>query len=603
MMDRRPPTRVTRRTWIAGAAAGSAGLASVRSARASAVPGSAFGPPGSALSGRGVFSHRLGNVGATPPPVRVSGEFSLVGVEWSGPARPRVELRVAGAAGAWSRWGLASVLGHGPDGPVERLGSPLWAGRARWVQLRSSEPLTGVRLHFVAAGAPPSGGPAGAPPSAGPAGASAAGAALAQPVLPAGSGQPPIIARDGWAHGRARPRDPAAYGAVRLAFVHHTDGLNAYSAAEVPGMIYGIFLFHRFTNGWNDIGYNFVVDRFGRIWEARAGGIDLPVVGAHAGGYNLESTGVALLGTFTDALPSGAATGALERLVAWKLALHGIPARGRVEVEVDPADAFYTPFRPGARISLPRVAGHRQGCSTDCPGNALSARLPAIRGAIQRRSGSPATLTLALPGAGGKPASFLATATATAQAGVPRALGGRLTARPGVPLSGATIEVQRIGAPALRGPDVGQAVAATIATAATDGQGRFSLPVTLAAGSMIRALHRAHPAVASELVAVSVSPRIVLTAVSTAPLVIEGVISPTVSPLPRRVVVTLAAVRTGGSGQRGLPMRRTVTPAPPGTFAVDFGARTAGSYEVTATTAETDRLAAGAATPLPVAVA
>ena len=146
-------------------------------------------------------------------------------------------------------------------------------------------------------------------------------------MLQAGPGQPPIIARRAWAQGMAHPRVAPGYGAVRMAFVHHTENPNGYAPGEVPAMLRAIFVFHRYVNGWNDIGYNFVIDLYGRIFEARAGGIDEPVVGAHAGGYNLVSTGVAVLGSFTSRRISPAAQRALERLLAWKLSLHGISPR------------------------------------------------------------------------------------------------------------------------------------------------------------------------------------------------------------------------------------------------------------------------------------
>ena len=114
--------------------------------------------------------------------------------------------------------------------------------------------------------------------------------------LPAGPGQPPIVARRAWAQGGAHPKVAPEYGNVQLAFVHHTENPDGYSAAEVPSMLRSIYEFHRYGRGWNDIGYNFVIDRFGRIFEARAGGIDEPVVGAQAGGYNAYSTGIAILG-------------------------------------------------------------------------------------------------------------------------------------------------------------------------------------------------------------------------------------------------------------------------------------------------------------------
>ena len=205
-----------------------------------------------------------------------------------------------------------------------------------------------MTLHFVAratGGAGAAGVAATAVGRAGSAGvagnpeAGTATAQLAQPVLDAGAGQPPIIARSAWAAGRARPAGPANYGTIKLAFVHHTDNPNGYSRADVPALLLAIFDYHRFVRGFFDVAYNFMIDAFGRIWEARAGGIDEPVIGAHAGGYNAESTGVAVLGTFMSVVPPPAAIRSLERLLAWKLALHGIPSLGKVTVVVDPADA------------------------------------------------------------------------------------------------------------------------------------------------------------------------------------------------------------------------------------------------------------------------
>jgi hypothetical protein len=160
-------------------------------------------------------------------------------------------------------------------------------------------------------------------------------------------------------------------------------------------MLRAIFLFHRDTNGWNDIGYNFVVDRFGRIWEARAGGVDEPVIGAQAGGYNYCSTGVAVLGEYGGVRISPAARAALVRLLAWKLALHGTPVAGRVVVRVNPAGAVYSRFPANARVSLPRVAGHRDADSTECPGNAFYGELSGVRLSAARIQGVPAQLTLA----------------------------------------------------------------------------------------------------------------------------------------------------------------------------------------------------------------
>jgi uncharacterized protein with LGFP repeats len=264
---------------------------------------------------------------------------------------------------------------------------------------------------------------------------------------------------------------------VRLAFVHHTDSPNGYTRGEVPAMLRAIYAFHTYVNGWNDIGYNFAIDAFGRIFEARAGGIDEPVVGAHAGGYNLVSSGVAVLGSFAGRRPSGAAGAALERLLAWKLALHGVPAEGRVVVRVNPAGARYSRFPANARVALPRVAGHRDADSTECPGNALYGELPAIRSAVHKLAPRPSVLTLALVAA---QAEGRVPPSTPAAEGAPQPsaqqLAGVLTLVDGTQIAGATVLIQ-----ARRLRRRGELVTEqTLAQATTGADGRFALGVALA---------------------------------------------------------------------------------------------------------------------------
>jgi hypothetical protein len=549
---------VTRRALLGGVAA--AGAASL--VRPAAGLAGAFGARSS------VFARWVGSLSGESAPILAPSRFALVGVEWSGPEAASIELRAHAPDGRWSPWVTASAVGHDPDGRAGRsalFGEPVWTGAADRLQLRSDRSVHGLRVHFVGA--------------ASAVGArSAAGFPRAQPVLDAGPGQPPIIARRAWGAGQAHPVHGPEYGTVKLGFVHHTVNPNGYSADAVPAMLLAIFDYHVQVRGFWDIAYNFMIDSYGRIWEARAGGIDMPVIGAHAGAYNAQSTGVAVLGDFMNVVPSQAAIGALEQLLAWKLSLHGVPAQGRVTVVVDPASAYYTPFAPGAHVSLPRVAGHRDGDSTDCPGNAFYAQLPSIRPRIASLAGTIARLSATPP-------------VAVATAGVPLTVSGRLRAvgsnlqAPG--LAGAPIELQLL-------PSAGAGPSVTLATAITGSDGSWSAPITLQRDASLRALHRPHPATVSEFSPVTVLPAITLAVTSTAPLALSG----TITPSKPQVVVDVYA-----SGQTvGKPLSSKRIAVAQGRFTASMSFDRPGQYVLVARTQADASNGAGSSPPVPVSI-
>lgn len=551
MSQPRHPPGLTRRSVLgSGVAVGAASLLAPAASLAAAI------------DRRRPASRSIGTLDGWSESISAPRRFALVGVEWLSPARAMIELRTRARGGAWSRWVTASVQGHDPDsrvGPARFFGEPVWSGQADFVQLRSAQPLRGVRIHFVSAA-----GGASAP-------AAAAGLRLAQPVLDAGPGQPPIIARNAWARGQAPPAVAASYGVVKLAFVHHTESSNGYSAAEVPAMLLAIFDYHRYVRGYNDIAYNYLIDAMGRVWEGRAGGVDEAVIGAHAGGYNAVSTGVAALGSFMNVVPPRPAIQTLERLLAWKLSLHGVPPQGRVTVEVDPAAAFYTPFRPGAHVSLPRIAGHRDGDSTDCPGDAFYARLPSIRPVVKRLAGTPATLTLVA-------ATDVVSPGATAQ------LSGRLTLLAGAPLAGAPLELQQL--------DAGSPSTVTMFATAADGS--WSATLALSRNAALRVLHRVAPAAVSDVALIGVLPVLTLSLESQSPLRVMG----TVNPVKRTVWVDV--YQLVGRHRRRLASKRVGVTN--GRFSQKLGLKRAGPYVVVARTrADADNLA-GTSPPLSVSV-
>ena len=299
---------------------------------------------------------------SSKPPAR----FNLVGLHWRGPGS--VQFRTRSLAGRWSAWEAAAPEAEDqPDASTgERgrtrswqLGNPWWVGPSDRIEYRFLGSVTKLRAFFVWSPTP------GVP-----------GRTLLQADAPA------IVPRSGWnADETIRRSKPAFAPALRLALVHHTAGANGYSAAQSPAIVRAIQLYHVKGNGWNDIGYNFLVDRFGKVFEGRYGGIERNVVGAHAEGFNTGSVGVAVLGEYGSLAVAQKARDALAALLAWRLDI----------AHVDPATTLSfisggnARFPAGLPVFLRTVSGHRDTGFTDCPGNALYSLLTALAGDVSRR--------------------------------------------------------------------------------------------------------------------------------------------------------------------------------------------------------------------------
>ena len=184
-----------------------------------------------------------------------------------------------------------------------------------------------------------------------------------------------IYSRAQWgADESIRNKSALRYGTVSAGFVHHTVNANDYTEAQVPGILRSIYAYHVKSRGWSDIGYNFLVDRFGRIWEGRYGGVDKNVVGAHTLGYNDYSFAMSAIGNFDVVQPPDVMLRAYGALFAWKLALNGVnPASTSQQV---------------GKTTFQAINGHRDAGSTACPGRYLYAQLATIRGyAVRGRPG------------------------------------------------------------------------------------------------------------------------------------------------------------------------------------------------------------------------
>ncbi|MGW2255376.1 peptidoglycan recognition protein family protein [Kitasatospora sp. NPDC001660] len=301
---------------------------------------------------------------------RVTTPFELLGVGWDGPADAlaggtvRVRTRDA-ATGHWGDWrALETDTEDGPDTRSHGATAPLWTGRSDGVA---------VEVHP---------GPAGAPPGlrlelVDPGEGVSAASARTLPAAP-DTPRPAIVTRAGWgADESLRDQSPFQYtGPVRVVFVHHTATATDYACTDAPRVIRAIYQYHVQSSGWRDIGYNFLVDRCGTVYEGRAGGVDKPVHGAHTLGFNNDSSGVAAIGTYiTDAPPQPLLDG-IAAIAAWKLGLTAHAADGRTRL-TSTSDA--SRFPKGTVVDFDTISGHRDAFATECPGAALYAQLPPLR--------------------------------------------------------------------------------------------------------------------------------------------------------------------------------------------------------------------------------
>jgi hypothetical protein len=198
---------------------------------------------------------------------------------------------------------------------------------------------------------------------------------------------PAVVTRAGWKADESIVLEPPAYGTtVKAFFVHHTAGTSGYNCADSAAIVRGIEIYHVKSNGWNDIGYNFLVDKCGVVFEGRKGGIDRPVTGAHTYGFNTDSSAIAVLGTYTAAGVPPVVEDAVAHVAAYKLGRYGNDPYGSVTM-VSGVDGKYD---LGQSVVMNRISGHRDGVATECPGDALYAQL----GPIRLKAGTIAKLAL-----------------------------------------------------------------------------------------------------------------------------------------------------------------------------------------------------------------
>jgi hypothetical protein len=501
--------------------------------------------------------------------VRETGRrFNLVGLRWRGARAATISLRVRAPDGRWSGWAKTSVGDDGPDPgtgegrPGWTVSDPVWAGQADAVQYRiaAAGSVRDLRLHFVN-----STGTATAFDRLKSSVRRAAGSAFATVAslfsarAHAATTQPAIVTRGAWGASKCPPRATPGYGTVKMAFVHHTVSVNTYTAQQSAAIVLGICRYHRNSNGWNDIGYQFLVDRYGQVFEGRAGGMDQAVIGAQAQGYNAVSTGISNIGTFSTQGQTPAGLDALARVLSWKLALHGVPPLGSVVVRS--AGGSTNRYPAGRSVRFERISGHRDGDATSCPGDALYAQLPQIRSMVTGDTRSPANLQLK-------------TARPNISYGDKTAVTGMLTTAAGEPLQGQPVSIRSLAGTRVQ----------TLKTIATSFSGSFAANLHLSFNHTLLATFAGNPAVRaaqSTPLTVGVRPRVRATLVPVAgrtlrvgqKVVIRGSVRP-----HKRTVLLLVDRQPSDESYRRYAKRRVL--ARGGRMSVAYRFRRRGAYRL-----------------------
>jgi hypothetical protein len=309
--------------------------------------------------------------------VRSPTRFNMLGLHWRGAGS--VDYRTRAADGRWRRW--QSVDADDGDGVGWHDGNVAWVDASTGVRFRTNGRVTGLRAYYLWSRV----------------------TAVARRTLSI-AGSPTIVPRSAWFADEKIVRAKPLYAStLKLAIVHHTAGTNAYTPAQAAAIVRGIEAYHVKGNGWNDIGYNFLVDRYGTIYEGRGGGIDKNVIGAHALGFNNATVGIALIGNFSAATPPPAMQSALVKLLAWRLDVAHIDPLSKV-VYTSGGNAK---LKAGRVVTLRAISGHRDTGPTSCPGNGAYALLPAWTRQVSL-TGLPKLYSPTVSGALGGPVRFQA---------------------------------------------------------------------------------------------------------------------------------------------------------------------------------------------------
>jgi len=306
--------------------------------------------------------------------------FLVAGVTWASGTSDVVLVSVrVREDGRWSPWTELEINDVGVSG--ERPGTdPLTTSGADGIQVRvvtkDGAAPKDVEVDVVDPGT---------------SAADASAGATARPLATADAAtgyenKPTIVTRAGWGADESLSSSWADVSAhLDAMYVHHTAGTNSYSKGQSAAIVRGIYAYHTKSRGWPDIGYQFLVDKYGTIFQGRKDAIYDNPIGAQAGGYNTDTIGVSAMGNFQTARPSAALLTSIEKVLAWKGYEYGVNSLGHTRLLTGSSTGSNTRAKAGTWVRVPTILGHRDTNGTACPGGYLYAKLPTIRKAVHQR--------------------------------------------------------------------------------------------------------------------------------------------------------------------------------------------------------------------------
>ncbi|QQU87258.1 N-acetylmuramoyl-L-alanine amidase [Corynebacterium propinquum] len=196
-------------------------------------------------------------------------------------------------------------------------------------------------------------------------------------------GMPSVVTRQAWGanesfRGNCGPTG-MDYKAMTL---HHTAGVNNYSRESAAAQVRGAYQYHTQSLGWCDIGYHALVDKFGTIYEGRRDGLNAGILGAHAGGYNTGTFGIAMIGNHQIAPVPQPTINSVGQIAGWRAAQSGFDPSGTVSLTSEGSQ--YARYPAGDTRTFNRFHGHRDVDNTECPGDEAVKQWAAIRAATNQ---------------------------------------------------------------------------------------------------------------------------------------------------------------------------------------------------------------------------